>query len=99
MAKAKPAPVHKDLFGHELALGMPVVYAQYNTLTVGNIIKINAKTVRVKKYATEGKWQPESQQYPQDLIMINSADITVWLMKGAKDGIQLRAEQKAKENT
>ena len=96
---AKPAPVHKDLFGHELAIGTPVVYAQYNTLTVGNVIKINAKTVRVKKYVTEGRWVPESQQYPQDLIKIDSADLSVWLMKGAKDGMQLRAEQKAKEST
>lgn len=97
---AKAAVVHKDLFDHELAVGDAVVYSQYNMLTVGNVIKINPKTVKVAKYRAAGgpNWgAQESQQYPQDCIKINSADLTVWLLKGAKHGAQLRAE-KSKEN-
>lgn len=98
---AKAVPVHRDLFDHELAVGDAVVYSQYNMLTVGNIVKINPKTIKVAKYraaANKGWGAQESQQYPQDCIKINSADLTVWLLKGAKHGVQLRMEQKDKEN-
>jgi hypothetical protein len=93
---AKKQIEHKDLFNHTLELGMAVVYSQYNMLTIGHIIKINPKTVRVRKYTT-ARWQQESQQYPQDLIMVNSADLTAWMLKGAKAGHQIRAEQKEQE--
>jgi hypothetical protein len=97
---AKKPVEHKDLFNHTLEVGMAVVYSQYNMLTIGHIIKVNPKTVRVRKYsAVPGRWQQESQQYPQDLIMVNSADLTAWMLKGAKTGYQIRAEEKEKEST
>lgn len=95
---AKKPIEHKDLFNHPLEVGMAVVYSQYNTLTIGHIIKVSPKTVRVRKYTgSTTRWQQESQQYPQDLIMVNSADLTAWMLKGAKAGYQIRAEQKEKE--
>jgi hypothetical protein len=97
---AKKPVEHKDLFNHTLEVGMAVVYSQYNMLTIGHIIKINPKTVRVRKYTSQAtRWQQESQQYPQDLIMISSADLTAWMLKGAKAGYQIRAENKDKETT
>ena len=94
---AKKPVEHRDLFNKPLEVGMAVVYSQYNMLTIGHIIKVNPKTVRVRKYTGEQtRWSQESQQYPQDLIMINSADLTAWLMKGAKTGYQIRAEQAEK---
>lgn len=89
--------IHKDLFDHELAVGDAVVYSQYNMLTIGNIVKINPKTIRVAKYQAAGskRWgAQESQQYPQDCIKISSTDLTVWLLKGAKHGVDKRMESK-----
>lgn len=94
---AKAVIVHKDLFDKELAVGDAVVYSQYNMLTIGNIVKVNPKTVRVAKYQAAGskRWgAQESQQYPADCIKIESADLTVWLLKGAKHGVDKRAELK-----
>ena len=94
---AKAAVAHTDLFNKPLAVGDAVVYSQYNMLTIGTIQKINPKTIKVAKIepATNKRWgSRESQQYPKDCIKIDSSDLTVWMLRGAKHGVDIRVESK-----
>lgn len=90
---AKPQPQHRDLLNRPLALGDTVAYSQYNQLYLGTVSKISSVKIRVERMITHRTWAETiaSSQYPQDLVKVpKDAELTQWVLKGAKTGWEQR---------
>lgn len=65
----------KDILGNDLQVGDKVVFgmAQTMQLHTGTIMKVNAKTVKIKHEAYQNGWQEtvESQRSFEDVVKIN----------------------------
>jgi hypothetical protein len=71
--------VHQDRLGKQINLGDCVVASHYNSLIVAKVIKLTPKMVRITKLASRQSW--EYTKYPEDLVIINGADVTAYLLK------------------
>jgi hypothetical protein len=78
----KPLPAHNDLFGQPLAVGDCVVFPHTNSMLVGTVSKLNPKMVRVKRVHTKYPW--ESNKYPDALVKVHGAEVTMYLLKNSK---------------
>lgn len=76
---AKALPQHKDKLGRELAVGDAVCYPSSNTLLIGTVEKLNPKMVGVKKLG--GKYSYTSNKYPSDLVKLEGADVTFYVLQ------------------
>lgn len=76
------APVHCDKLGREIALNQCVAFPSHNTLYIGKVIKLNSKMIKVE--ALGSKYKYEGNKYPQDVVIINDADVTMWLLRNTK---------------
>jgi hypothetical protein len=74
----KPAPQHSDLFGTSLAVGDCVVFPQSNSMRVATVIKLNPKMVGVRPV---GSRSTTYNKYPQDLVRVEGAVVTMYLLK------------------
>lgn len=74
-------PEHKDKLGRELAVGDAVCYPSSNMLYIGTVIKLNNKMVKVQKVGSRGY---ESNKYPDDIIKLEGADITFYVLQNTK---------------
>lgn len=74
-------PEHKDKLGRELAVGDAVCYPSSNMLYIGTVIKLNNKMVKVQKVGSRGH---ESNKYPDDIIKLEGADITFYVLQNTK---------------
>ena len=74
----KVVPEHQDLFGQPLAVGDCIVFPSYNTMHVGTIVKLNPKMIRIKRVGSRA-W--EQNKYPQDLVRVEGAEVTMYLLK------------------
>jgi hypothetical protein len=70
---------HRDKLGRQINLGDCVVAPYHNSLMVAKVIKLTPKMVKIKKLANKQTW--EYNKYPQDLAIVNSADVTAYLLK------------------
>lgn len=73
---------HCDLFGQSLAVGDCVVYPNSNGLVVGTVIKLNPKMVKVRRVNV--KWDWTSNKYPNDVVKVQGAEVTMYLLKNTK---------------
>jgi len=71
-------PEHRDKLGRLLKLGDCVAYPSYNSLSIGTIKKLNPKMIGV---ATLGKRASTSNKYPQDLVVVDGPEVTMYLLK------------------
>jgi hypothetical protein len=78
----KPTPAHCDLFGQPLAIGDCVVFPHTNSMLVGVVCKLNPKMVKVKRVHTKYPW--ESNKYPDALVKVHGAEVTMYLLKNSK---------------
>ena len=76
----KEKTVHLDKLGKELKVGDCVAYPSHNTLYIGVIKKIHNKMVGVSKLPA-GKWGGESNRYPLDMVLLEGADVTMYVLK------------------
>jgi hypothetical protein len=77
----KEPVVHYDKLGREIKLDDCVVLPSHNNLCIGKVNKLNPKMVGIKEVGTHrylGTWN----KYPSDLVIIESADLTMYLLKG-----------------
>lgn len=79
---AKETPQHKDKLGRELSVGDAVCYPSSNTLYIGTVTKLNNKMVKVQKVGS--KYTSESNKYPSDLVKIEGADVTFYVLQNTK---------------
>lgn len=83
MTKEKIAPAHNDLFGQPIAVGDCVVYPRSNLMMVGTVIKLNPKMVGVRAVGSRS-WG-SANKYPQELVKVNGAEVTMYLLKNNKN--------------
>jgi hypothetical protein len=75
-------PVHIDKLGRQINLGDCVVVPYHNSLMVAKVIKLTPKMVRVKKLSNKQTWHcGEYNKYPEDLAIVDGADVTAYLLK------------------
>lgn len=77
-------PVHKDKLDQTIDIGDCVTYAASNSLQIGTVIKMSPKMIKVARVGSTGYWSRGILKYPADVIKLNSAEVTVWLLKNSK---------------
>ena len=70
---------HRDILGQTLAVGDCVVYPSMNSMSIGTVIKLNPKMVKVRRVGA--KRYGESNKYPADLAKVSGAEVTMYLLK------------------
>jgi hypothetical protein len=75
-------PAHKDMFGSVVAVGDTIAYTQDNCLHIGKITNLTAKRVHVVRI---GRHAWGSQQLPETFIKLDGAEVTAWILRGAKN--------------
>jgi len=78
------AVTHYDKMGRQLDEGDCVAYPEHNSLYIGTIIKINPKMIKVQKVGSTGYWARGTNKYPNDVVKLDSADVTLYLLKHTK---------------
>jgi len=76
----KEKPIHLDKLGRELKVGDCVAYPSHNTLYIGTIEKLHNKMVAVAKLPA-GKWGGSSNKYPQDMVLLEGSEVTMYVLK------------------
>jgi|Wag4MinimDraft_6_1082665.scaffolds.fasta_scaffold280330_1 hypothetical protein len=80
---SKEIPEHRDVLGNLINMGDCVAMPAGNSLRIGIVTKLNPKMVQVKRVGT--KYESKGNKYPMDLVVLNSQDVTMYLLKaGAK---------------
>jgi hypothetical protein len=77
---SKEVPVHKDKLGRDLNLNDCVVFPRSNSLVVGKVVKINPKMIGVEEVSNR-KWAYSGNKYPQDCVIVDSADVTMYMLR------------------
>lgn len=80
---AKEIHQHNDLLGNPIALGNCVAFPYMNGLRIGTVIKLNPKMVQVKRVGAKNAYG-KYNKYPTDLVVLNSQDVTMYLLKAGE---------------
>lgn len=80
--KVKEPVVHTDKLGRELQAGMVVAYPDSNSLQIGRIERVMPKMIRISRLP-QTRWRNEINKYPHDTVFIDSADVTMYVLKAA----------------
>jgi hypothetical protein len=79
---AKAIPEHRDKLGRVLAVGDAVCYPCQNSLDLGTVKKLNPKMVKVMEAGrSASKWYTGSNKYPSDLVKVEGAEVTMYLLR------------------
>ena len=83
---AKEVPVHLDKLGREIVLGDCVAVAHHNGLEVAKVVKINPKMVKVEllNVIKRAWYTGEYNKYSNQMVVIDSQDVTMYLLKGER---------------
>jgi len=76
------AQIHNDLLGRPLVEGDCVAFSSGNSLHIGVVIKLTPKMVKVK-VANSG-WGWKTNKYPEDVVRVEGADVTMYLLKNKR---------------
>lgn len=79
-AATKPIPQHFDLLGREITMGSVVAAPCYSGLMVAKVCKLNPKMIGISRLPSNGSSHLVNK-YPCDLVMIDSTDVTFYLLK------------------
>ena len=73
---------HLDKLGREIKLGDCVVAPYNNNLMIAKVVKINPKMVKIQKFKSKSTWHSgEYNKYPDDLVLLDGAEVTTYLLK------------------
>jgi len=79
---AQPVPEHQDLLGRAITLDSVVAYPSSNSLLIGRVIKLNNKMIKVVNVSAKTEWSRRGvNKYPQDCVVVDSADVTMYLLR------------------
>ena len=79
---AQSAPEHQDLLGCAIALDSVVAYPSSNSLSIGRVIKLNNKMIKVVNVKAKSAYaQRGINKYPQDCVVVDGAEVTMYLLK------------------
>lgn len=71
---------HKDKLGRDINLNDCVAFPRSNSLVIGKVIKLNPKMIGVEEVSNK-KWCYSGNKYPQDCVIIDSADVTMYMLR------------------
>lgn len=77
MSKKEPVQ-HTDRLGREIELDQCVAFPNSNSLYIGKVRKINNKMIGIDYL---GKYRGSCNKYPQDLVVLDSADVSMYMLK------------------
>jgi len=78
----QPAPKHQDLLGRAIALDSVVAYPSSNSLLIGRVTKLNNKMIKVANVNAKSAYARAGiNKYPQDCVVVDGADVTMYLLK------------------
>jgi hypothetical protein len=78
----KTVPQHHDRLGREIQLETVVAYPSSNRLSIGRVIKLNNKMIRVVDVEARSSWARNGvNKYPADCVTLEGADVTMYLLK------------------
>ena len=74
---------HFDKLGKLITVGDYVAFPQNNSLTIGTVIKLNLKMVKIKKVNHKSSMYStgEYNKYSNDLVILNGPDVTAYLLR------------------
>jgi hypothetical protein len=78
---SKQEPIHKDKLGRIIKVGDAVCYPLNNGLEVGTVKKLNTKMVRVWKVGQRNKWYNGNNKYPNDIVIVDGPEVTMYILK------------------
>ncbi len=80
----KPQPQHKDKLGRLIALDDFVAFPSHNSLSVGKIVKLNNKMVKVLEIKKPNRYgASEYNKYPDDVVKLEQSDMTWYILKNS----------------
>jgi hypothetical protein len=81
----KETPVHYDKLGRDINLNDCVAVAHHNGMEIAKVVKINPKMVKVEILNTQKRqwYSGEYNKYGSQMVVIDSQDVTMFLLKGA----------------
>lgn len=85
MSQAKSNSIeHHDKLGRLIEVNDFVAYPSHNSLMFGQVIKLNAKMVKVVRVPAGKYFDSGSNKYPHDMVKLEPNDMTWYLLKNSK---------------
>jgi hypothetical protein len=81
----KVLPQHVDKLGRDINLGDCVAVAHHNGMEVAKVVKVNPKMLKVEILNTAKRtwYSGEYNKYGNQMVVIDSQEVTMYLLKGA----------------
>lgn len=73
--------IHLDLFGRELKLDDIVAFPESNTMSIGKIVKINPKMIKLT--AIKKAWRKDKLIYANQCILLDGQEVTMYLLRNS----------------
>ena len=72
---------HKDKIGQIIQRGDVVAFPQHRSLSIGIVIKINPKMIKIRQIKQKTRWDPpEYNKYPEDCVKLDCPEVSMYLI-------------------
>lgn len=72
---------HKDKIGQTIQRGDVVAFPKHSSLSIGIVIKINPKMIKIRQIKQKTRWDPpEYNKYPADCVKIEGPVVSMYLL-------------------
>lgn len=72
---------HKDKIGQTIQRGDVVAFPKHSSLSIGIVIKINPKMIKIRQIKQNTRWDPpEYNKYPADCVKIEGPVVSMYLL-------------------
>lgn len=80
----KALPVHHDLLGRLISEDDIVAFSDHNRLTIGRVIRMTAKQIRVVPLMGKG-WRADDGylKYSTQCVQVGGPELTLWILKNS----------------
>ena len=75
---------HNDKLGRLINVNDCVAYPDNNCLRIGKVVKLNPKMIGLEEVGG-GQWPHKGNKYPADVVVIDDAAVTMYLLKKNSD--------------
>ena len=83
VANKNTPPVHKDIFGREIAVGDAVAFPHANQLYIGTVIKISPKQIRVVPVVGGYRAHEGYLKYANQCVLVDGPQVTMYILKNS----------------
>ena len=72
---------HKDKIGQTIQRGDVVAFPQHRSLSIGIVIKINPKMIKIRQIKQKTRYDPpEYNKYPEDCVKLDCPEVSMYLI-------------------